>query len=773
MSLELVDMDGDGDRDVLFSDRRKVGWFENRTSPEQGANLSGWGDPIEIEHMDDLRSVSVDAEGKRRPFPGGGPYRYLTRADLDGDGLEDIVTTVNFSLKTAIGNQAVGRWYRRLDASGRNWASYWIFATDPARFVSPDNPQGIGLPYGPDEDGSTVSKAVAVADFDQDGTLDLAFAVRGTGTGVYLLTQRPGGPTGELWNTRKVAIYRDDYKFDNLKVVDIDGDGDLDIVSSEENVGPDSKGLGVVYYANPLREANRAPTARCRDVQIAANAQCTPQFASVDAGSTDPNASDVLTRVQSPPGPYALGSTPVDLAVIDTGDFYDACSGTVLHRDMSGPELSCPTGPVQLECAAPTGTPAAYAFSAADNCDPSPVSSCSVPPGTVLGIGTTTSQCDATDRDGNHNSCSVSLHVADTLKPDIDAPGTVVTECASPTGTSVALGTATASDRCDGDLPVTNDAPPLFAGGNTTVTWSARDAASNLGTASQLVTVRDTTAPAITAPAGGAFECTSPAGSPRTGIGTATATDACDATPQVTNDAPATLALGMHTVLWTARDDAGNAASASQKVTVVDTTAPRPSCPANVTVECTGQNGIQAADPQLASFLAGATASDVCDASVTLSNDAPSFFRLGTRTVTTTARDDSGNTASCGANVTVADTVPPTIQVSVSPTTLWVPDHKLVDITASVSVSDGCDPRAGFVLTSITSSEPDNGTGDGDTPQDVQGAAFGSADTRFRLRAERSALGVGRTYTITYTAFDGSGNTTVAVVGVVVPRSTP
>jgi hypothetical protein len=71
----------------------------------------------------------------------------------------------------------------------------------------------------------------------------------------------------------------------------------------------------VVYYANPLREANRAPTARCRDVHISANAQCTPRPASIDAGSSDPNAADVLTRVQVPPGPYALGSTPVDLAV--------------------------------------------------------------------------------------------------------------------------------------------------------------------------------------------------------------------------------------------------------------------------------------------------------------------------------------------------------------------------------------------------------------------------------------------------------------------------
>jgi hypothetical protein len=768
MSLELVDMDGDGDRDVLFSDRRKVGWFENRTSPDQGANLEGWGDPIEIEHMRDLRSVGVDAEGDRRPFPGGGPYRYLTRADLDGDGLEDIVATVNFSLETAIGNQAVGRWYRRLDVSGRSWASYWIFPTDP-EFVSAGNPQGIHLPYGPDGHKATVSKAVAVADFDEDGSLDLAFAVRGSGTGVYLLTQRPGGPTGQLWNTHKIAIPREDYKFDNLKVVDIDGDGDLDILSSDENVGPDSHGLGVVYYANPLREANRAPLARCGTVVVAADTQCSSQFASIDNGSSDPNTADDLARVQSPAGPYGLGITWVGLAVIDPQGFYDVCLGSVDHRDLSAPQLSCSSGPVQLECAAPTGTAAAYTFGATDNCDPAPVSSCSIPQGSLLGLGTTRSECVATDRDGNQAGCSVLLRVVDTLRPDVVAPGAIVTECASASGTSVALGAATASDRCDGPRSVTNDAPALFPGGATTVTWTARDVAANVGTATQLVTVRDTAAPAITAPAAGTFECTSPAGYPKSGIGSPVTSDTCDPAPQVTSDAPTTLPLGVHTIVWTARDDANNAASTSQAVTVIDTAAPSVSCPADVTVECTGDDGVRAADRQLASFLASATASDVCDASVTLSNDAPSFFGLGTRAVTTTARDDSGNSASCVADVTVADTVPPTIHASVSPTTLWVPDHKMVDLTASVSVVDGCDPRARFVLTSITSDEPDNGTGDGDTPSDVQGAAFGTADTRFRLRAERSALGDGRTYTITYTAIDGSGNTAVAVLEVVVP----
>jgi hypothetical protein len=71
----------------------------------------------------------------------------------------------------------------------------------------------------------------------------------------------------------------------------------------------------------------------------------------------------------------------------------------------------------------------------------------------------------------------------------------------------------------------------------------------------------------------------------------------------------------------------------------------------------------------------------------------------------------------------------------------------------------------------VTSSEPDNGLGDGDTVQDVQGAAFGTADVAFQVRAERAGGGSGRTYSIVYTAEDGSGNTTPANVAVDVPHS--
>ena len=85
-------------------------------------------------------------------------------------------------------------------------------------------------------------------------------------------------------------------------------------------------------------------------------------------------------------------------------------------------------------------------------------------------------------------------------------------------------------------------------------------------------------------------------------------------------------------------------------------------------------------------------------------------------------------------------------------------------------VHDNC-PGVSYVLTSITSSEPDNGLGDGDTVGDIQDASFGTADTAFKLRAERSGPGPGRIYTVTYTATDASANSTAAQAIVTVPHN--
>jgi hypothetical protein len=83
---------------------------------------------------------------------------------------------------------------------------------------------------------------------------------------------------------------------------------------------------------------------------------------------------------------------------------------------------------------------------------------------------------------------------------------------------------------------------------------------------------------------------------------------------------------------------------------------------------------------------------------------------------------------------------------------------------------DNC-PITNASLLSIVSDEPDNGTGDGDTADDIQEALFGTEDLSFLLRSERMGGGDGRVYTVTYGVEDGSGNEASDAATVIVPLS--
>ena len=204
-------------------------------------------------------------------------------------------------------------------------------------------------------------------------------------------------------------------------------------------------------------------------------------------------------------------------------------------------------------------------------------------------------------------------------------------------------------------------------------------------------------------------------------------------------------------------------------VTVQDTTKPTILCPFDIVVECSAPGGTPASEVPLGD----AVASDVCDDAVTVTNDAPPFFPLGDTVVTYFAEDNFNNIAHCSATVTVQDTTPPEITAEVSPAQLWPPNHTLRPITATITVSDVCDPNPSVVLVSIASNEADNGLGDGDTAGDIQGATTGSDDRNFQLRSERSGGGTGRVYTILYEAEDGSGNTSDDDASVAVPHKAP
>jgi large repetitive protein len=198
-----------------------------------------------------------------------------------------------------------------------------------------------------------------------------------------------------------------------------------------------------------------------------------------------------------------------------------------------------------------------------------------------------------------------------------------------------------------------------FPVGTTTNTFTVTDAAGLTTSCSFTVTVVDNQAPAIACPANittaktsddGAGNCTT-----TVALGNPLVSDNCTPTGSllVTNNAPSAFPIGTTNVTWTVKDAANNTSTCTQNVTVIDDEAPSINCPANVQVAanagCTA-TGVALVTP---------VANDNCSvASVT--NNAPVAFPLGSTTVTWTATDASGNTATCTQTVTVLDQTLPT-----------------------------------------------------------------------------------------------------------------
>ncbi|GEM_PF-715403 len=167
------------------------------------------------------------------------------------------------------------------------------------------------------------------------------------------------------------------------------------------------------------------------------------------------------------------------------------------------------------------------------------------------------------------------------------------------------------------------------------------------------IVVQDTTAPTLTVPANVTAEATGP----RTivNIGSATSVDSVNGTLIPINNAPADFPLGTTVVTWTVSDLSGNVATGTQTVTVVDTTPPVLTVPADVTIDSTGERTVV--------DIGTASAIDSVNGTVTPTNDAPADYLVGTTIVTWTAKDLSGNTATKTQKVTVLDAIAPLLTV--------------------------------------------------------------------------------------------------------------
>jgi hypothetical protein len=203
MSIEPVDMDRDGDVDLLMTDRkgerRGCCWLEN---PGRKGDLRGrWprhaiGEPAEV--------------------------MFLARGQLLGDGRPEIVT----------GHGDVIEIHEPLDDAATKWRH--------TRLQMPAN--------------TGAFKAVSIADMDLDGRADLVITCEGAAKGkhgVFLLRQplafKPADAPA-AWPVLPISG-SDGVKHDLCPLLDLDDDGDLDVLTTEE-----VKELGVIWYENPTKQ---------------------------------------------------------------------------------------------------------------------------------------------------------------------------------------------------------------------------------------------------------------------------------------------------------------------------------------------------------------------------------------------------------------------------------------------------------------------------------------------------------------------------------------
>jgi hypothetical protein len=403
------------------------------------------------------------------------------------------------------------------------------------------------------------------------------------------------------------------------------------------------------------------------------------------------------------PSLLPLGQTLVTWTATDEAGNSASCTQLVTVVDETPPEISCPAAvdiPINLSCSylGEFGVP-----TATDNCsDTGAIEVVNDAPG-VLPLGPTMVTWTATDEAGNSASCTQLVTVVDLTPPTITCPETLTVSTNSGCTRVGAIGVPTVSDGCSapGDISITNDAPAALPLGRTLVTWTATDEAGNSASCVQTVVVEDTEAPSIACPQAVTLGTNAGCGYIG-GTNDPVISDNCSAVENITivNDAPAQFPLGPTLVTWTATDEAGNSASCTQLVTIVDDDAPSISCPSDsavgTNVGCTYVGAIGLA-----------SATDNCSSvgNVTVTNDAPESFPLGETMVTWTATDEAGNSASCVQVVTVADDDAPVIVCPVPATFGTNTGCTYVGPLAPPTASDECSAASNITITSDAPAE--------------------------------------------------------------------
>ena len=415
-----------------------------------------------------------------------------------------------------------------------------------------------------------------------------------------------------------------------------------------------------------------------KDVTVEAKAVITEVVDIGQASAID--IFDIKKIWSNAPGVYPLGTTTVTWSAIDVNDNKSECTQKVTIVDTIPPELTAPADKT-VEAKAAEGTTVELGTPVYSDIFEVTVSN-DAPK--LFQIGTTKVTWTAVDKNNNETEKVQYVTVQDTIPPELTAPADKTAEATAVAGTPVNLGTPVYSDIFE--VTVSNDAPKLFQIGTTKVTWTAVDKNNNKTEKIQYVKVQDTIPPELTAPADKTAEATAVAGTP-VNLGTPVYSDIFEVT--VSNDAPKLFQIGTTKVTWTAVDKNNNKTEKIQYVKVQDTIPPELTAPADKTAEATAVAGTPV-------NLGTPVYSDIFE--VTVSNDAPKLFQIGTTKVTWTAVDKNNNKTEKIQYVTVQDTTKPR---------LTVPADITVPATGSrTRVQIGMATATDIFKTTVTSNAP-------------------------------------------------------------------
>lgn len=322
--------------------------------------------------------------------------------------------------------------------------------------------------------------------------------------------------------------------------------------------------------------------------------------------------------------------------------------------------------------------------------------------GDYFNVGTTTVVYSLVDAEGYTVKDSFDITVVDATAPVIASSNATVVLDASGAAT-IALSDVLASAITDNCGLASSSVDVTSFGcadlGTNTVTITATDIHGNTSTATATVTVVDQAAPTVVAQNITIYLDT-------TGAASITVADVHDSSSDNCGVSATTIDvssfgcsdLGANTVVVTSTDASGNAGTATATVTVLDTISPSLSVPAAGYTAYASANSCGATVT-----FTGITGADNCSApTITYDMVSGATYSVGTTTVTATATDGSGNTTTATFDVTVLDTISPSI-VNVPSTVTIVPDVNSCNSTVSWSMPNTTDNCSATLTSSVAS----------------------------------------------------------------------